>query len=94
MMIIHTSKPGRSAHYQIMRYVDGAAVAMSATRNGAISIYEARNVQIDAHNVNRTWKRATEAEHRAMLIERAVNAGYNVVEIANRLRDEAAKRKR
>lgn len=91
-MIKNCIPPNRSV-YQVIRYVDGAAVAITATRKGVISLFEERCTQVSADVVGQGWVRAKDADHRAMLIERAVNAGYNIVEIANRLRDEAARRR-
>lgn len=92
MIIKHCTAPSRSV-YQVMRYVDGAAVAIAVTRSGKVSLYEERVTQVSATDVEQAWTRARESDHVSMLLERVVNAGYNVVAIADELRAKAKTRR-
>lgn len=89
--IISCTRP-RCAAYQVIRYVDGPKLMLTCTRRGVISLHELYVTQLR----DGSWtekSRKLSGEDAGQAIERAVNYGYNVVEISNRLRTEAAARR-
>lgn len=81
--LITCTRP-RCAAYQVIRYLDGAKLLLTASARGRIRMYE---LHIDADNVERPRK--LDADGAAAGLERAIAAGYNVVQISIELEQRA-----
>lgn len=73
--------------YQVFRFVEGHKLAITCTKRGIIRLH--RLVVIGS--VERFQR--IDKEEQGEAIEAIVNAGYNIVEAANKLRDRARSKK-